>query len=240
MLRTAVMFDGRFFLNHYKKYAVKNNIPLCPEACAQHIFEMALSQVHEESNRKASKRSGKKTYSDVESREERYLYRIFFYDCPPYVGKQHKPITKTAIDYSKTDVAAFTTQLHDNLKKKRKVALRLGQLIADEWKLTSRATKQIIKDKKADNLCDSDFELSIRQKGIDMKIGVDITSLAIKRQVDQVILIAGDADFVPAAKLARREGVDFILHTMGNQISETLFEHIDGLRTNYSFKPSKN
>ncbi len=28
-------------------------------------------------------------------------------------------------------------------------------------------------------------------------------------QIDQIILIAGDSDFVPAAKLARREGIDF-------------------------------
>lgn len=47
-----------------------------------------------------------------------------------------------------------------------------------------------------------------QQKGVDMRVGVDIASLAYKKQVDQIILIAGDSDFVPAAKLARREGVD--------------------------------
>jgi len=41
-----------------------------------------------------------------------------------------------------------------------------------------------------------------------MRIGLDIASLAYKRQVNQVVLISGDSDFVPAAKLARREGID--------------------------------
>ncbi len=45
------------------------------------------------------------------------------------------------------------------------------------------------------------------------------------------ILISGDSDFVPAAKLARREGIDFILDPLGAHIKSDLFEHIDGLRT---------
>ena len=35
--------------------------------------------------------------------------------------------------------------------------------------------------------------------------------MSYKRQVDQIVLVAGDSDFVPASKLARREGIDFIL-----------------------------
>lgn len=71
--------------------------------------------------------------------------------------------------------------------------------------------------------------IELRQKGIDMKIGVDIASMALKKFVDRIVLIAGDSDFVPAAKLARREGIDFILDPMGANIDPSLFEHIDGL-----------
>lgn len=62
-----------------------------------------------------------------------------------------------------------------------------------------------------------------------MRIGVDISSLAFKRQVQQIILISGDSDFAPAAKQARREGIDFILAPMGARIKADLFEHIDGM-----------
>ena len=64
-----------------------------------------------------------------------------------------------------------------------------------------------------------------------MKIGIDIASMAYKRQVEKIVLIAGDSDFVPAAKLARREGIDFVLDPMGAPIKPDLFEHIDGLRS---------
>ena len=61
--------------------------------------------------------------------------------------------------------------------------------------------------------------------------GPDIASMAYKKQVDQIILVAGDSDFVPAAKLARREGIDFILDPMWHSISDNLHEHIDGLHS---------
>lgn len=64
-----------------------------------------------------------------------------------------------------------------------------------------------------------------------MRIGVDISSLSFKHQVDQIILISGDSDFVPAAKQARREGIDFILDPMRSPIRPDLHEHIDGIRT---------
>ncbi len=67
-----------------------------------------------------------------------------------------------------------------------------------------------------------------------MRIGVDIASLTLKKQVDQIVLVAGDADFVPAAKLARREGVDFILDPMWQSVPPSLNEHIDGLRSTCS------
>ena len=72
-----------------------------------------------------------------------------------------------------------------------------------------------------------------------MKIGVDISSLAYKKQVDRIILIAGDSDFVPASKLARREGIDFILDPMWRHINPNLYEHIDGLRTKFP-KPAQS
>lgn len=62
-----------------------------------------------------------------------------------------------------------------------------------------------------------------------MKIGIDIASLALKRFVDTIVLFSGDSDFVPASKLARREGIDFVLDPMKANVEPQLFEHIDGI-----------
>ena len=85
--------------------------------------------------------------------------------------------------------------------------------------------------KNIEDLSVNDFKLDISQKGVDMRIGVDISALAFKKQVDRIILISGDSDFVPAAKQARREGIDFILDPMRSPIKKDLYEHIDGIRT---------
>ena len=108
------------------------------------------------------------------------------------------------------------------------------------YNLKPDVTKQLCLGKRTvDSLTESDFVFTAQQKGVDMKIGVDIASLAYKKQVDQIILIAGDSDFVPAAKLARREGIDFILDPMWGNVTEDLFEHIDGLKSLWKKKEPK-
>ena len=162
------------------------------------------------------------------------LYRIFYYDCPPMNKKVYHPFLKKQIDFSKTDLYNWMTQFLTELKKHRKFALRLGKLADTQASYTLRVdvVKKLCSGKIAfDNLQESDFMIQVDQKGVDMKIGLDIASLAYKKQIDQIVLISGDSDFVPAAKLARREGIDFVLDPLGAPIKEDLFEHIDGLRT---------
>ena len=122
----------------------------------------------------------------------------------------------------------------NELSRKRKVALRLGELSENtvHYNLKYDTTKKIMNgNRDIENLVERDFELNLEQKGVDMRIGLDIAQLAFKKQVDKIILIAGDSDFVPAAKLARREGIDFILDPLGAHIKNNLSLHIDGLRT---------
>ena len=82
-------------------------------------------------------------------------------------------------------------------------------------------------------MTDQDFVPDLRQKGVDMRIGIDIASITLKRQADVIVLVAGDADFVPAAKLARREGVQFILDPLRQSVSSDLSEHIDDLTSGF-------
>lgn len=166
--------------------------------------------------------------------EKNELYRIFYYDCPPSSKRIFHPFLQTQIDLSKTELYTWSIQFLDELKKKRKFAIRLGKLAEEQ-------AHYIIRPDIVKKLCngtldfsaltEKDFSIQIDQKGVDMKIGLDIASMAYKRQVDQIILISGDSDFVSAAKLARREGIDFILDSLGAPIKPDLFEHIDAWRT---------
>ena len=166
--------------------------------------------------------------------EDNDLYRIFYYDCAPSKKRIYHPFLKQQVDLGKTDLFEWTTTFLNELKKKRKFAIRLGKLAEEQAHYTIRpeVVKKLCNGKlNFTDLQEKDFCLEIDQKGVDMKIGLDIASMAYKQQVDQIVLSSGDRDFVSAAKLARREGIDFILEPLGAAIKPDLFEHIDGLRT---------
>ena len=162
------------------------------------------------------------------------LYRIFYYDCKPSEKSVFHPLTRKSTCLKYTNQYKWATEFQEAIVCIRKVALRLGELLDSNlnYSLTPEAVKKLCsKTISVDDLTEDDFRLNIQQKGVDMRIGLDIASLANKRLVDQIILIAGDSDFVPAAKHARREGIDFILDPMWHNIKDSLNEHIDGLHT---------
>lgn len=210
MSKTAILVDGGFYRRKFEKgghHTPKEAADALIRYCYRHL---------------------KEHYAEHE------LYRIFYYDCRPCGKKIFHPLHNRTIDFSKSEHYRWMTQFLNELTRKRKVALRIGNL--DEgsavFALTTPATKDIVTGKReVKDLVEDDFTTSIKQKGVDMKIGMDIASLAYKKQVEQIVLIAGDADFVPAAKLARREGIDFVLDPLGHAIKEDLFEHIDGKRS---------
>lgn len=178
-------------------------------------------------------------------RETAELYRIFYYDCPPMETSVYHPFTKQNVDFRHTELYTWMTEFLETLTFKRKVALRLGELSDTQahYNIYPQVLKKLCKDKiKFEDLTENDFKLYVDQKGVDMKIGVDIASMSYKKQVDRIVLISGDSDFVPAAKLARREGIDFVLDPMGNNIKKNLQEHVDGVYSRFkttSEKPEK-
>ena len=177
---------------------------------------------------------GEKTPEDRAKELDNYCRRHFYYDCPPMNKKVYHPFLKKQIDFSKSDLNLWMNQFLNELKQRRKFALRLGKLADAQacYTLRPAVVKKLCNGKVLfDELTENDFMINVDQKGVDMKIGLDIASLAYKKQVDQIVLISGDSDFVSAAKLARREGIDFVLDPLGAPIKDDLFEHIDGLRT---------
>jgi uncharacterized LabA/DUF88 family protein len=73
----------------------------------------------------------------------------------------------------------------------------------------------------------SDLEPNIQQKGMDMRLGLDITAITLNGHADVLVLVAGDSDFVPAMKFARREGAQLFLVTLGHAVRADMLEHSD-------------
>lgn len=204
---TAILVDGGFYRRRARVLFGKKD----PDARAQEVVEYC-------------KRHVRKTKSK--------LYRIFYYDCPPSEKVVYHPLLKQQINLAKTDDHAWMTAFHRALTRQRKPALRRGETLESQtgFNLKPGVTKKLLAGSiDVHDLTERDFDLDLTQKGVDMRIGLDIAALASNGAVNQIIMISGDSDFVPAAKLARRQGLDFVLDPLWSRISESLHEHIDGL-----------
>ena len=212
MDKTAILVDGGFYrhrIQHlYGLHTPEETASALAVYCHRHLREHTI---------------------------EHSLYRIYYYDCPPTDKQIYHPLLHKDVNLKKKGAYQWTNDFFTALKKKRKFALRLGILDVENTVYTLKydTVKKICNgtlDK--DSLQETDFELTISQKGVDMKIGIDIATLAYNHLVDQIVLIGNDRDFVPALKLARTAGIDIILDTLGENLSDNnpLVEHIDGLR----------
>ena len=72
-----------------------------------------------------------------------------------------------------------------------------------------------------------DLRPNVHQKGVDMRIGLDIASLTLKKQVEVIVLVTSDSDFVPAMKFARREGAQLFLVALDSRVTDEVREHAD-------------
>lgn len=100
----------------------------------------------------------------------------------------------------------------------------MGELSHNGWRLPSSALKH---NQSSATISGTQLRPVIQQKGVDMRIGLDIAALTLKRHVQIIALVTGDSDFVPAMKFARREGAQLYLYTLQHGIKDTMREHSD-------------
>jgi uncharacterized LabA/DUF88 family protein len=222
MSKVAILIDGGYFLKRLPTVFNRAK-PDDPKSVSRALRRLIASHLQ--------------SINRIENlpHERALLYRSFFYDAKPYLGKEHRPVSGKAIDYARSDEAKFRLALHDQLRRMSHMAVRLGEVRRERgWVLREDVQKRLLKGEiTVADLTDDDFTPGLRQKAVDMRIGIDIASLTLKRQVNTIILVAGDSDFVPASKLARREGVKVILDPLWQSVAPELFEHIDGLRSGF-------
>ena len=146
---------------------------------------------------------------------EEEALRFLYYDCAPYRGTVKLPVSGNDHIFDKSDA-----WLHE-LAKKDLFAIRRGVLKFRGWN-----PKRIPVSSKT--LTDKDFAPNFEQKGVDMRIGLDVATYATSRLVDRLILVSGDTDCIPAMKLARIHGVQIVLVTFPKRnVSGELLAHCD-------------
>lgn len=170
----------------------------------------------------------------AEPNDPRDLYRIFYYDCPPMTRTIKHPLTKADVEYSAMPGTKWANDFYRYIVEKPKLALRMGELAEStaSYVLKDYVLDDLLSGKKTvSSLVETDFRVDVKQKGVDMRVGLDVASLAYGRYVDQIVLIAGDSDFLPVVKMARRNGIEFLLDPMKQYPKRNMQEHVDGIES---------
>jgi len=152
------------------------------------------------------------------------LHRAYWYDAAPLDSKVTKPLLGGKINFGATSLARTNALLLTELCEVPYVSVRRGDLFFRGWKVRQGR----LPEKNATvTLTAPDLEPNIHQKGVDMRLGLDIAALTLKGHADVFVLVAGDSDFVPAMKFARREGAQLYLVTLGHSVRAEMREHSD-------------
>lgn len=148
------------------------------------------------------------------------IHRILYYDCPPYEGTVTLPVSGGKHKFTGSD-----TWMNE-LARRDLFAVRRGVLKFRGWtprKIPIAASVAALKD--------SDFGPDFEQKGVDMRIGLDMANYASNRSVELIALMTNDTDCIPAMKYARRAGLQVVLLCVpGCTPAPELLGHCDFVR----------
>ena len=153
-----------------------------------------------------------------------HLHSVYFYDAPPLRSVERKPLSGGSVRFAETELVLNNQRLHAELRNVPFVALRMGDLLFRGWTLNSR---HLPVEPSELTISSENLVPNVHQKGVDMRVGLDIASLTLKKQVEVIVLVTGDSDFVPAMKFARREGAQLFLVTLGHHVVDEMREHAD-------------
>ncbi len=153
------------------------------------------------------------------------LLRIYFYHAPPARDRLTNPLDHTPVDLAQTPIFREHERLLDRLELMPDFALRLGETITRNWRLGSRAMQSLMKSPRPIEA--GDLIPNVIQKGVDLRIGLDIARLSLRGVVQIIVVATNDSDMVPAFTFARREGVRVFLLHLDHGVRRELKAHAD-------------
>lgn len=158
------------------------------------------------------------------------LFRAYYYDSPPYGGRAVHPISQREIEFSATEQYRIKHDYLDQLRRMPRMALRLGSLAMQGWKLNKKNMRAIMESLSRNlPLQPQDVSINLVQKEVDMLMGLDIAWMAARGMVDKIVLLTGDADMIPAMNFAREHGMLVFVAKFGYYLSDKLRDHADGV-----------
>jgi uncharacterized LabA/DUF88 family protein len=144
------------------------------------------------------------------------IFRVLYYDCAPYSGTVTLPVS------GNPHVLSGSDRWLSELACKDLFAVRRGVLKFRGFKPKRTPVNS------SGPPTDADFTPDFEQKGVDMRIGLDIASYSSNRCIDRIVLVTNDTDCVPAMKYGRKAGLQTVIVELPNgKIVPELIMHAD-------------
>ena len=151
--------------------------------------------------------------------KDEFQFRVLYYDCAPYNGSRKRPVSRKSQEFKGSD------KWLETLAAKPLLAVRRG-ILKFRGYVFKKSLARI--PSLPPSLSDKHFKPRFEQKGVDMRIGLDMATYAANRTVDRIVLVTGDTDFLPAMKLARTAGLQIVLVQFpGQRLAQELLWHSD-------------
>ena len=150
--------------------------------------------------------------------EDEEIYRILYYDCAPFSGEVKLPVSGRPHKFESSD------EWLNRLSRKELFAVRRGVL-------KFRGFKPRRVPVTPETLKDEDFKPDFEQKGVDMRIGLDIATFCQNGAVERIVLVSADTDCIPAMKHGRKAGLQVVIIQLQKQhLAPELLSHADFCR----------
>ena len=112
--------------------------------------------------------------------QDEEIFRVLYYDCAPYSGTVKLPVSGTPHTFTGSD------KWLEELACKDQFAVRRGVL-----KFRGYKPKQTPVNPTGPPT-DADFTPDFEQKGVDMRIGLDIAAYSANRAIERIVLVTND------------------------------------------------
>ena len=153
------------------------------------------------------------------------IFRILYYDCAPYSGVVKLPVSGQNRVFVSND-----GWLHA-LSHKDLFAVRRGVLKFRGYVPKKKPDPRANPAPRTTTFTDTDFKPEFEQKGVDMRIGLDVAAYSANRSVDRIVLVSADTDCIPALKYGRKAGLQTVLIQPGkSRLTPELLAHADFTR----------
>jgi uncharacterized LabA/DUF88 family protein len=144
------------------------------------------------------------------------IFRVLYYDCAPYSGTVRLPVSGNQHTFTGSD------KWLEDLAGRDLMAVRRGVLKFRGFKPKRTAVNPV------GQLTDADFAPDFEQKGVDMRIGLDIAAYSANKCADRIVLVSNDTDCVPAMKYGRKAGLQIIIVELPHaKVAPELTMHAD-------------